>query len=117
MRSRARHRRRATGGLGSCGPEPGILIPLRGEPGKAVSAVPEMPAHRRWWAVVAVPVVPARPARERERQEEGYRRPIRPQVAHVPTPWVRSRPGPAIGVDRVPGGHQVADFEMDVRPG
>src|SRR5439155_24720260 len=117
MRSRARHRRRAAGGLGSGGPGPGILIPLRGEPGKAVSAVPQVPAHRWWRAVVAVPVVPARPTREREWQEEGHRRAVRPYVAHVLTPWVRARPRPAVGVDRVPGGHQVPDFEVDVRPG
>src|SRR5439155_450279 len=92
--------------LGSCRSRPGVLIPLRGEPGKAVSAVAEMPAHWRWRGVVAVPVVPARPTRERERQEEGHRRPARPQVTQVRTPWVRPRPGPA-----------VADHEPVLLPG
>ena len=117
VRSGAGDCRRAAGGLGARRPRPRIGIPLRGKAGQAVAAVPQAPADRRRRAVGAIPVVPAGSAGEGERQHKRNRPVARPQVADVPTPWIRTPPGPAVWVDRVPGSEQVAHLEVDVRPG
>src|SRR5437016_11568103 len=80
-------------------------------------AVAEAPAHRWRWAVGAVPVVPMRSTGKREREQEGRRRVARPEVAQVPTPGILARPGPTIGIDRMPGREQIAHLEMHVRAG
>ena len=117
MRSGPGHRRRPADRLGARRRDPWVGIPLGRKSGEAVSVVTQMPADRWRRTVAAIPVIPVRPTRKGERQEEGHGRTVHPQVAHVPAPRVWSRPGPAVRVDGVPRRQQVADLEMDMRPG
>ena len=115
MGSGAGHDRAATGRQRPAGRRTRVLVPAGGKSSQAVSSVPEAPAHRRRWPIHAVPGVPVRPTRKSERQQEGHRRVARPQIAQVPTPGILARPGPAVGIDRVPRREQVAHLEVKMR--
>src|SRR5438067_5426924 len=115
--SGAGHRSAPAGRQRTPGPHAGTLVPSRGETSQAVAAVAEMPGHWWGWATHAIPGVPARSTRKGEREQEGHRRVAGPEISQIPAPGILAGPGPAVGIDRMPGSEQIAHFEMEMRAG